>query len=99
MDKPQVIKVRPEHIDDDMQSPVISGLLERGYVIASVIILEDPRRPEGDRIRLGLIMVPPAVQALEVQAVPSMAMMVLLGLITGSAVASAVLLAVLLFAG
>lgn len=96
MDKPQVIKVRPDHIDEDMQSPVISGLLERGYVIASVIILEDPRRPEGDRVRLGLIMVPPPEASVDVVATVPWTLTALLGVMAVCIVVVTAMLAALL---
>jgi len=57
MEKPQIVTINPHNIREEIQSPVVVALLERGYVVESSLILEDPREPEGNRHRLGLILV------------------------------------------
>ena len=59
MDKPQVIRINPMNIDEDLKGPVLSALVQKGWTIQTSVILSDPRKPEEDRLRLGLIMFPP----------------------------------------
>lgn len=66
MDKPQIVKINPLNIDEEIQGPVFTGLIEKGWTVATSVILDDPRRPEHDRLRLGLVMVPPRGQAASV---------------------------------
>lgn len=59
VDKPQIVKINPLNIDEEIQGPVFTGLVEKGWTVATSVILDDPRRPEHDRLRLGLVMIPP----------------------------------------
>lgn len=58
-DKPQIVKLNPANLDQEIQGPVLCALVDKGWTLGTTVILEDPRAGEGDRIRIGLIMLPP----------------------------------------
>lgn len=59
MDKPQLLSLDPANLEAELQGPVMRALVDQGWTVATSMILDDPRRPEHDRLRVGLVMMPP----------------------------------------
>lgn len=59
MEKPIIVKLHPARLDESVQSPVLTGLLEKGWTIGTTLILQDPTKQPGDDTRIGLLMLPP----------------------------------------
>lgn len=59
MDRPQLIKLDPKNLDDEVRGPILSGLVEKGWTVGTSLILHDPRADEHDQMRVGLLMIPP----------------------------------------
>jgi hypothetical protein len=57
-DRPTIITLDPTTLKDSLQTdPALLALMDRGYSIASTLIVQDGEEGRG---RLGLILVPPA---------------------------------------
>lgn len=59
MEKAQIVKINPLNIESELHGPVMQSYVDKGWTIATTVILDDPTRPDHDRIRIGLIMLPP----------------------------------------
>ena len=62
MPRPQIVRVRPDDLRDveEVSSPKMEALLDKGWTVATVVILEDPRQPEGEQHRITFILTPPS---------------------------------------
>jgi len=60
--KPQMVKLHPSELNEEIRHPVLLALVDKGWRVGPAIILEDPRAPEHDRVRIGLLMIPPIAE-------------------------------------